>query len=64
MIPRTGRTDGAGTPCRTAGEERCLRPARTHASDSSAYASPSRGHVADLSPAGGNPCGVRHVTRS
>ncbi|OLZ72636.1 hypothetical protein AV521_06560 [Streptomyces sp. IMTB 2501] len=59
-----GRSDGVGTPCRTAGEERGLRPARTHAGDSSAYASPPRGHVAELSHAYGNPCGVPHTVLS
>ncbi|QHA03821.1 hypothetical protein GQF42_11525 [Streptomyces broussonetiae] len=59
-----GGSTGWGLPCRTAGEERCPRPARTHAGDSSAYASPPRGRVADLSHARPNPCGVRHFALS
>ncbi|AYN42105.1 hypothetical protein D9753_28025 [Streptomyces dangxiongensis] len=64
MIPRAGRTGRVGTPCGTAGEERCPRPARTRASDSSAYASSPRGHVADISHARRDPCGVRHASFS
>ncbi|ARP69503.1 hypothetical protein LK07_06690 [Streptomyces pluripotens] len=59
-----GRADGVGTPRRTAGEERCLRPAQSHAGDSPAYASSSHGHVADLSHTRRNPCGVHHVSFS
>ncbi|AWE49469.1 hypothetical protein DC008_06885 [Streptomyces nigra] len=60
MFPRPGGLTGWGLP-ETRPEERCLRPARRRASDSSEYASP-RGHrVADLSDLRPHLCGVRHT---